>query len=521
MLNFEQADDFFNGNPQIQMVYSGFEIPAIEAHPELALFNVSTFGIFRKQRSIEMCYGPVNFILDALPLDKQKIIAQALTLCNAYIKDEEHQDPEEAVTYCAKILDSMELETNICDDMDRYTRDYVYIPDMSDAGTHPQDREDLTFCREEAIIAVALFILMKLMNPIIGQYLHKFGVVLGNKYKERMAVSMFTAIFDRKYRTLIEKLLHYTERLVYNKLKDDTNMHYRGYTVASVTALAADTLLTKKAASIDLTRDDSFIVKFIASCIKSFVESLQKSSKDSLIVKIFDNPKESEASSVVEESNSSRMETESKPSRKPADSVTLAHNAARVILLETIEEFGLDRDFITSILMWYKQNPVVTSIISTYILSCYYGSKMNGKSVLLLNNIASIKLAAVLQVIAMRDRCPNLTHALTMSITMEDRMSTQADFKFMNAWKSSPEYGACKKTITNQMGLTIWDTQLKNIASQLSQKNFIYHTAPQIYELTNAENMNGRRFDNNYELMVELLAFTLEIWQKNTIKKEE
>ena len=520
MLQFEPVDDFLEGNPYIKMIYSGFDIPPLDEYPTLAFFNVFTFAIFRKQRSVEMCYGPVNFILEALPLNKQKTIAQAFTLCNAYIKDDEHQDPDETVDYCSKILNAMEMETNICQDIDKYTRDYVYMPDMSDAGTHPQDREDLTFCKEEAITNAALFILMKLFNPIIGQFIHKYGVLLGNKYKERMVSGIFTPIYDRHYRSLIEKLIHYSERLVYNKLKDDANMHYKGYTVASIASLAADTLLVKKSASIDLKREDSFIIKFEASCIKSFVESLQKSAKDSLTVKMFDNPKDQGESSIVEESNSSRIETESRPSRKPADSVTLAHNAARTIIPETINEFDLDRDLVVSIFLWYKNNPVVTTILSTYILACYYGGKINGKNILLLNNVSTVKLAAILQIIAMKDGCPNLAHALTLSTTVEDRVPTQADFQFMNAWKSSSEYIACKKVITNSLGLTTWDAQLKNIASQLTQKNFVYHTAPQIYEINNSENMNGKLFTNNYELMMELLAFTLKMWEINSSKEE-
>lgn len=516
MIKFVASDDFLEGNPSIIMTYSGFDLPIVDEHPELAVFNVFTFAIFRKQRSIDMCYGPVNQILENIPLNKQKIIAQTFVLCNAYIKDDENIDPEKCVEYCAKIINAMEQETNICQDIDKYTRENVYMPDMSDAGTHPQDREDLTFCREEAIINAALFIFMKMFNPVIGQFIHKYGVLLGNKYKERMASSMFTPIYRRHYQSLIVKLIHYTERLVYNKLKDDANIHYTGYTVASIALLAADTLFVKKSASIDLNRKDSFIIRFEASCIKSFVESLQKSSKKTSNVKIFDNPKDSDTSSIVEESNSSRIETESRPSKKPVDTVALAHNAAKTVISETVNEFNLDRDNVVSTFMWYRDNPVVTTILSTYILACYYGGKINGKNILLLNNVSTVKLAAILQIIAMKDGCPNIAHALTLSTSLGERVSTQADFAFMNAWKSSPEYIACKKTITSSLGLLSWDTQLKNIAAQLTQKNFIYHTAPQIYDINGSANLNGKVFGDIYGLMIELLVFTLKMWNLNS-----
>ena len=516
MLKFEPVKDFFEGHPYIQMVYSGFDIEAIDTHPSLSLFNVFTYAIFRKQKDVSMCYGPVNFILESLSLDDQKTIAEAFTLCNAYMQDDNHNNPDNTVDYCRKIIDTMERETNICAVIDVYTRKHITIPDMSDAGTHPQDREDLTFCREEAIQTAALFVFMKMFTPINGQFIYKYGPILGNKYKERMAASIYTPVFLRNYKDLLEKINHYVERLVSNKLKDDINMHYRGYTVANVASLAIDTILVKKSASINFVLKDSFVIKFLASCVKSYVESLQKSSTSSLVVKTFDNPKESDTSSIVEESNSSRIETESKPSKKPVDTIALARNSARIILINTIEKYNLDKDFINSILLWYKNNPVVINLISTYILACYYGQEINGKNIALLDSVMTVKLAAILQVLAMKNGCPNLAYALTLSSTIEDRVSTQADFKFMNAWKSSSEYINCKKVITNSFGLISWDTQLKNIASQLTQKNFIYHMAPQIYELAGVENMNGKIFNNNLELMLELLAFVRKVWEQGS-----
>lgn len=513
MLRFKEADDFFNGNPYIQMTYRDFDLPAIDTYPNLAFYNVFTFAIFRKQRDIAMCYAHVNLFLKSLSLDIQKTIAESFTLCNAFIQDDTHIDVDETVDYCKDVLDTMEKETNICDLIENYTRENVYTPDMSDAGTHPQDREDLTFGREEAIIMSALFITMKLFNPIIGQFIYKYGPVLGNKFKERMVASIFTPIFKRKYRKLIEKINHYAERLVSNKIKKgDANMHYKGYTVANIASLASDILLVKKSASIDLTKQDGYIIKFVASCIKSLTESLQKSSVSSLLVKTFDNPKENDSSSIVEESNSSRIETESRPSKKPADTMALAVNSVKRIIPEIINKYGLDRDLINSVFMWYRDNPVILTPMSVYIVTCYYGLEINGKNIDMVNPTWVIKLAAILQILAMKGNCVNLAHALTLSSSIEDRTSTALDFKFMNAWKSSAEYMACKKIIPNSFGLVQWDSQLKKIANHLTKKNFIYHTAPLIYEINNLENTNGQIFNNNLGLMTELLAFVRAQW---------
>lgn len=518
MLQFVPCENFWQGNPRIQMEYGDFPMESLEVHPELGIFNVRTYAVFQKKLSVDMAYKHVNAFLATLDIDIQRNIANAITLMNAYILDDEHTDVNDVLDYCAPLLDILDKDTNLCDRIEKYTRANIVISDMSDAGSHPQDRVDLTFVQEEAVVITAIMVLCKLISPVIGSFIHKYSVYVGNKNKENYACAIFRDLFERKYRELVNKIMHYVTRLVTNKSRDDAVIHCKGFTPQSTARCITSNLFTKKSVSIDLDRPDGNVIKYIASCIKSHVESQQKSGNVATLIKMFDDPKDGETTAAVEESNNSRIETESKPSRKPADCIPIAKMAAQWAVKKTIEEYNFDIDRLTEVLKWYKDNPTVVNPITTYIVSSYYGPDIcGGKSVYLLDASLTAQLAAVLQMAAMESGCIHLAHVLTMTCSMDDRVSTLEDFKFTTAWRASPEYAECRKCISSAFGMVTWDSKLKDVVAMLTQKNYIYHTAPAIWEMQETKNLNGTVFTEYLPFMLELMVLIRKLWVKRSL----
>jgi len=525
MLRFEKAKDFFNGNQRIELIHSDLDLSELHNYPELGIFDVRTFLVFQKKQTTDMAYGPVNEIFNMLSIEEQTLVAKTILLMSAKIREDDESygiDPvTEVVRYCGTLLKRLNDEIKLCRLLETYVRDFVNIADMSDAGSHPNDREDLTFVQEEAILITAISILCKMFSPIIGSFIYKYSGYISSKDKESIIGTIYTELFESEYKDLINKLNHYINRLVYNKVKDDISSHQRGLTPAIMARNIFAILTTKKFVIIDLHRHDGNIIKYIASFAKSYIDSQIKNGQTTAMIKPFDNPKESDVVTVVEDSNNSRVETESRPSKKPADVVPIANVSAAWAVENEIKINNIDKEFITNIFNWYMDNYKQMTPISTLIISNYFGPVIGGgTSVYLLNEINAIKLASILQLVSMQNKYENIAHALTMYCSIEDRVSDTEDFRFQNSWRSSVEYIDCKRTITNAFGMTSWDTKLRDMATMLTQKNYIYHTAPDIWKIGGYKVNNDRIFNNYSELMREVLIMMRTLWEQRSMMQD-
>lgn len=521
MLKIIEADNFYEGNQSVEFQITGFEIPILKEHPELAIFNVKTFFVFIKSKNTKMAYNPVNDFLSKISLDKQLQIASALIMMNGLLREEVTTIDEVDATLeaCGQILNDLDLEINLCDDIEAYVKTGIIpISDMSTAGSRPQDRADMTFIQSEAETITAITILSKLMSPVTGEFIHRHCGIINSQYKESWAAFIFTKLFYRKFSEIIKKINHYVNNLVGNKKsRDDAAIHYRGYTPDRTASTITAGILTKKFVSIDLFKNDGNVIKYLASCIKSYIESQQKSGGNQANIKLFANPKDGDAISGTEETNSSRVEIESTASHKPMVAPPVANFAAKWVINQTLTSENIDLELYEESCSFYRNNPMLITPITMFLLATYFGPDIGGgKSIYLLEAPITIKLAALLQIIAARQGAKHIAHMLTMKVSSEDRLSQATDFAFANSWRSSPEYTECRKKISSGFGEIGWDVRLRDIASTLTSKTFSYHTSPCVWKLINEPNMNNTIFIDPLSFMLELLTLVKTLWEERS-----
>lgn len=529
MLQIVPVDDFFTGGKQfVQFNYSGFDLKVLEDFPALGQFNVKTFAVFSKNGTIAMAYDPVNDFLEKCSLNRQCQIAEAFLTMSGIIKAEQDaknaliKSPEEIMTTCGEVLDALDREIDLCQAIEDYIRaGNIFIPDMSLAGSRPHDREDMTFVQEEAIIVTAIYIVGKLCSPITGDYIYRYSAYIDSRSKERYAAILYKALLERKYSAIIDKLDHYIRNLTINKSRNDPNIHFKMFTPEFTAEYIKALLLVKKSVSIDLSRPDGNVIKYSASCIKSCTDSQQKGTNANM-VRTFDDPKDDSdgaAGIVAEDSNHSRLEIESRPSHRPVDCIPIVKMASNHAAKTLIAQHGLDEYDIQGSIAWYKDNPPAITPIVLYAIASYAGPLMcGGQSALLNDPQTTIKLAAVLQMIAIKDGCPVFGHAMTLATGIAVRRSSAEDFKFMNGWRSSIEYAECKRVIDSAFGLVSWDDKIKDIASLLISQNYIIHMSPQAAELCKPEFrlQNGVLFTEHLTFMLDLMVFIRQLWTKRS-----
>lgn len=528
MLRFVEHENFYTGTPLIKMEYDGFKLDLAEQYPALTEYNVKSYYIFLKNRDTSVAYDIINAFLKTMTVEEHEEIANAIVLMKGLMMEELEIDADmkkvdEITDTCGDVIDELEKNINFCD----RALEWIYggaipIADMSNAGSGPHHSVDMTFKRDEAAVIMSILILGKLLTVIFGEFILRFGHLINPQFIESVAYSMYTPLYRRKFPDLIQKVEFYINSLVVNKTKSDPGVHYQGFTPEMTTRKILADFFVKKAGSINLNRPDGNVIKYLASCTKSFIDSQQKNSNNKQIVKTFLDPKsDGDAIGSSEETNSSRMEIESTASRKPMFGPPVSRFAAKWMINHVLTTEGIDRDMYEESYLFYKNNPVTISPITQFLLATYFGPDIGGgASIYNLDAPLALQLAALLQILAAKTGATEMAHVLTMKISSEDRIGQSSDFTFANAWRASPEYAACRKRVSNGFGEINWDVQLRKIVDTLTSKTFIYHTSPVVWEIIGQENGNGTSFNEPLMFMLQTLVLIDNLWTQRSIEDD-
>lgn len=518
MLYIQAVQDFSTTNALVELVYSGFDIPEIDEWPELNLFDVRTFTVFTKYPDgPSRAYNPVNEFFTTLTIEEQKEIATSFAImhCDIMLGKDDASDVTTVVDNIGEVIDQLDIRLNLCDRLvDFVEHSSIPISDMEDAGKRAQDTKPMTFVREEGVIVTSICVLMKMLSPITGVFIAKYTHVIDNKYKEIHTQTIMTKLFTRKYYDLIVKFNRYVTRLVETKISITPTAIFGGCTLDSVARLTIDMILVKKFAGVNLYEADGNIIKYVASCCGSNVESSSKNASATNAVKIISDPTDMDQ----DEGNQSRLESESRQSAKTADfpiliSIAAKHQCKKVIEMEEIDAELIERTF-----AYYRANTVFVNPITECAVATYYGADLGGGAgIFLLQAPVMSQLAAVLQILCVQRDAPMLGHVLTANCPATDKIPDSADCVFMNQWKSTLEYQECKRILPAGFGEKEWDTKLKDIALFLTTKTLTYNTAPAVWELCDVQVRNGKTITDQLEIMVELMRFIKIIYKKRSL----
>lgn len=535
-LQLVEADLFYDGNPSFELSWDGFEIPIVLNNPSLKCFNVKTYHTFNKNRSTDAVTRPVNEFLATLPVEDQAEIASAMVMANAILKQQANTTVEvyDLLEECGNILADLDASIDLAPKIEAWVKrsiDAGTLPmaDMSEAGSRPQDRADMTFYQAEAEVITGITVLFKLFSPLTGEFIYRHSAAINGQFKESLACSMYTKIIKHRYLQITQKLTYYISRLVSNKSHTQTDVaqHYKGITENWTARVVMDMVLVKKSASIDLYKSDGSVIKYIASCVKSFVESQTKNGSVNWNVKVFNDPKDGDILMSNEETNSSRIEVESTPSRKPAIVQPLADFAALWLAEKYIKEDRIDKQMYFEALDYYNEFPMLITPISQALLGNYFGPDLaGGKAIYLIDGEPMVRLCTLMQCLLVKSKAKYLPHALTLTIGTNERVGSLNDFTLTNAWKASQEYTELRKTVTPGYGDVTWDAPLKKINGLLTAKPLIYHTAPSIWDGIREENqltketypdLDGKIFESHLDLLLETTSLFTAIWKERKL----
>lgn len=527
MLKYIPHPQFYSGTPAMMFEYEGFSIPALEKNPDIGIFNMKSFQTLVTNRTVGVVCDVINMFLSTWKddIEAQKEYVSCFVLVNTLLKQQTEiaADVHDIVDECQRQITKLDTTIGLCERIHAWAEkafDTGVLPmaDMSAAGSRPQDREDMTFFQNDARRLTEIAILSKLMTPITGEFIYRHTSMINSRLKESFAVQIFTGCLGRYYRDIMEKLTYYANKLITPKESLGIAAYANGYTPEIMGRTILDGVLCKKYGTINLFQEGGNIVTFTATCIKSARDSQLKNNANNYNLKTFADPKDGDESVAGnEETNSSRIEIESTSSNKPAIISPLAKISASWLVQKLCEDEKVKTAF-DEIHGWYLENPSIISPIGEMIIGNCFGAQLGGgKSIYLIDAPRMMQLASILQFIMTEEGYTVLPHALTTTVSREERQGTMADFTFTNSWKVSGNYTECRKLIHQGFGEVVWDSALKHVVRFMVTKDLIYHTAPYIWaklpEGIEGEKKNGTIFSQQEQLMNELLICVKQIWK--------
>ena len=537
MLQFVEDERFYEGNPIIHMVTGGFNVDSsvsYKSHPELYEFNVKTFSAFFRIHSTDAAFRPVNTFFSTLSTEIQKEISSTILLMSMIVK-REYANPRE-VSGMFPIMSEMigNLDKQIALEplledfvLDQIASGEMVLADVSQAGSRPIDRADMTFYQHDLERIQALFVLYKLFCVITGEVFYRHNTMIPQESREIMVSAIYTDITNYRVSALMNKIRHYVRKLMEPKTRNDAAAHYAFSTPQQLAAKTLALICIKKAVAVDLYTLYSNLIKFIASISKSTSESQIKGQISSEHVGTFLDPKDGDPATGNEETNSSRIEIESSNSKKPIIVISQSMFYADWLVKRLISTKAVDANLYNETYTWYRSHPALPNPIAMDLLANYFGPDLGGgKTIFNLNAKTLLPLITCMQVLSLKFNSYALTHILTASISAEEKMGNLDDFSLHNSWKSTPEYSACRKAVALGFGEVQWDLIFKSHLEWLTVKSFIYHTSPTIWNelskivpnsYTKTVNDNGSRFDDSIMFMREELAFMMKLWESRRL----
>lgn len=499
-------------------VFPTTEPEQIETLTKLLYFDVDTYDSLKSgdRAAWDVVFKSINGFLHLLDKEAQDKIIMTFIMMHMKLVSMDKENMLDTIDGIGALLDDLDKNISLCDKLKAYVESSIPIQSFESAGSRPQDSTEMTFNRHHVVELTTIAMLCKLMTPIYGQFFHKYksNNTVDKSIKEIHCRSMLNQLFERKYHSLIIKLINFICRIIKSVFKIDIVTAYSGTTLGSQTLNGLSTILTRKFITVDLYKPDGNLMTYITACLKNAVKTQYSTvvSRNSV--------KERDAKTLKDmpsdEGNASRLEVESRTSSKTADIPIIIEWGVDQLTKSILKKFNVrERDYIAAI-SYYESHLSPPTPISNYLLCTYFGGMIDGAAgISMISAIAYNKLIVCLQFILINKGYLNLVHAISLQPTIRVKaLLTSTDNKVRMTWSNTHAFKNFKQRFPFGVGDKECDGKLKEIVEFITTRVHMYNTAPIISDLLNEESMNGSEYVCQADIVESMCDFINTVTEK-------
>lgn len=474
-------------------------------------FKSKTYSPINRKGSkdgFNIVFGLVHKFLDTLSKQDQKEYAATLVMCNYRIlsvlgvKDDSEDKLAEDPNFGSNLLklenelneliNNLDLRIDLFNKLRAFAEQNIKLPDMTGVGERGQDTKEMTFYADELYGLAAISLLGKSLCPIFAQFIEHVKRYISSDLKELHCVVLLKSILNNRCPTLNQKLLHYIITIAGAPKDTEYSKTYNGFTATMLTQRAYAQVMIKRLVTLDISEEESNIIKYVYVCIKS-VASNGVGGSGKPTIKPLSMPDDVGGLGGDGDGNTSNLEAESNVSNKTADSPIIIAEAVRQCREKFLDEFELDAADLQSLEDYYKAYHIVLTPINSYLCGLLFGDYILGaKSVQLLDYNSLVTLVSLMQLWMVKNGYADLVPLVSAVPTGNNKLRPVGDDAMLaNNYKNSYEYNNCCDRFNLIFDKLSWDNGLTEIVKEITNKVYLYNAAPRIWELLGQENHNN------------------------------
>ena len=405
----------------------------------------------------------------------------------------------------------------------------LYVPDLTEAGTRPQDSSKYTFYYIHYIEIYAIMIVARICFPIIGEFLSfVFKINSSDAFKEIYVSELFNQIILHNFDSIYAKLSDYVENQItrcFNALnrkdvfrEDILHMMYHADTPEMIKSEILSILLIKDTINKDLWYKDEVVnsdnmrrfnmLSKIDSSIKIYLKNLPL--HKGKVKMLFDNYDDND-----EENSRNKMEIYAYNYMTSIDKLSLAKGMVDQIIKRRTEAYNIPISKFNQMTDYYNNNIFPISVYNEFISTLLFYHELGGSSTIkYLSFSYFIKLISISQIeLIHRNVSEQLIYFLTVKENNNKKILSKTDS--LISYLISDNYKYLRQMINIDPSVEIWDGIFKRIMDHLFKYDYIYNSSNYTYELLNSDNKNNMEFKYDSNIMSNLVDLTYNVLSEN------
>lgn len=495
------------------------------------------------EKWLEIC-KPVNdlfeYVTDSHKIEFLKLLQNIIIQINEVFENNDSSNIDRFIIVpLTKSIGTMINETftniGLTDYLYNFVTKKLYIGDFSQAGSNPQDKEEITYRYEDAVEVTMIAMVSKILFPVFGLFISNFKQIKSKSisqndkelYCSYILEDFLAKHLSKAYKKLILYVTTHTTKkyddikLLASVEKDDLFNDTSGaknYTTNAFESITTESLISQIVANLltkafvnGVIQANEFETRTILSYMDRSVyriikKKTQSADKPTIYYRRTDPSRDSDEKTP-------QFEIDSVSSMRTLDILGIINIEVDKLIVDFINT-DEEKELFSKVLAHYKFHKIEPTRLNQLCLCSYFGDLLaGGESILYLSNDQYCKLISIYQLYLLYNQNYKLLHCVCMKykgkrsdINLENKPTTdQSDLSFLRfGWNSLPSLKAYKNR--NPLSAVMFERSIKAIIEELLENEYVLNTPDILWSILNMDNVNGSILIPDLHLIDEMIS---------------
>jgi len=532
----DELNEYLKKNLDIKK-YCGIDVDLTEFNKDFLSFPVSTFDKVFKPDLVDNLTLYIKKLIKSLTFEQSASLVRFYYVVKIFIysimvnivEAENNNKTDDTIyelekqfydriTYISKALTNT-VGSDMFTNIENIAMTIPKPDELSELGSRPQDNKELSFGPEHYDELYKLFIIAKLMIPVVG-LINKYADSRNVSDVEIIYHSVYSDILDTKFEMLHDKLSNYVSNRLRNMSNDITSI-FSGSSVDTCQYKALGYILSKGMVNTALIPiPGKPFEENIMSKLSTSLEYIFRPSGAKVVMRY---------ESGISDSNdrNSFVDTAYNILNVPVELPVLAEHMLEELVEFTLNRTGYTRDTFDTMYDYYiRRNTFRPNKYNEFVVTLLFHKRMKGiETIKVLKHKDYVKLVILAQLRMLKLHVPEyMIHLMTAVESSKEKSAPSSQDMFIDFDKSLDDFKYVKEQFIHMLNINMADAYKDQISSIfdniLCKHYYLYNTAIEIYDLIGQNNVNSQIIEYD-DFLNDMISLVATIFRNRYISIEE